>query len=486
MSEYKSKVLRALGWSAGGRVFSQAISLCFGIVLARLLTPDDFGLIAMVAVFTGFAGLLADVGLGSALVQKKSASDVHFSTVFWTNIGLGATLTSVLFWLAGPVSRFYGREELVLVVQILSLQFMVGALAMVQRQKLVKALRFKLLSMSDLVGMIIGGLIAIAMAMKGFGYWALVAHSMSQRIVATGIVWLGSRWMPSMVFSASALRELVGFSLYVFATRSLQHFAGSVDKLLAGKLFGGGSVGLLDKAQSMMLFPLQNVSHVVGSVMFPALSMVQEDRQRVKDVYLRCTRSIALLTFPMMAGIYAVSDNFVIGVLGDQWREMVPILRVLCFAGIATSIVTVTGSVYLSQGASKSQFMVNLLTRPLAIIGVLAGIPWGLIGIAIGATVATWINSLITLTVAGRLIGLPLLELMGSLVRTLIAAIIMAIIVYSLGRWWLELSPALEFVAQIGVGGIVYLVVAWLLRLPALLEVFELVKSRYSGGQFSL
>lgn len=482
MSEFRGRVLRALSWTAGGKVISQVISMGFGIALARMLTPDDFGLIAMMMVFTGFAGLLTDVGLGSALVQKKDITEVHYNTVFWTNLGLGAGLMGLILYFSPSIAAFYGREELAAIGYILSINFLLGALALVPRQRLVKDLTFKVIAIADLLGMIVAGISAIVMVKAGYGFWALAWQVVILRAVATIYIWSVARWMPALVFSKHALGELFGFSFYVFATRMIRYATQRADKLLAGRFLGGDAVGLLDKAQSMMLFPLQNVSHVMGSVMFPALSLIQNDRDHVRSVYMRCTQAIALLTFPMMAGMFAVAESFVFGVLGDQWSGLVSVLRILCIAGIATSIVTVTGSVYLSQGKAKLQFKVNLLTRPIALLGVIIGIPWGIEGIAVGATTATLINSVITLSVAGKLIGLRLSELLGSLARTLVAALLMGFVILATEPMLSDIHALVRFFVQIFEGALVYIILAIVLKIRALTDVWQVVKDRRASA----
>ena len=480
MSDFRGRVLKAVSWTAGGKVISQVVSMGFGIALARMLTPDDFGLIAMMMVFTGFAGLLMDVGLGSALVQKKDVEEIHYNTVFWTNLGLGVGLCALVFALSPSIAQFYGRPELTDVGHVLSFQFVLGALALVPRQRLVKDLSFQVTAVADLLGMIIGGVTAVFLVKEGYGYWALAWQPVILRFVATCYIWGVARWMPAIAFSPSALNELFGFSFYVFATNLLRFATMKADKLLAGKYIGGESVGLLDKAQSMMLFPLQNVSSTVGSVMFPALSLIQSDKKRVRKVYMRSTQAIALLTFPMMAGIFAVAENFVLGVLGEQWSEMIPLLQILCLAGVARSIVTVTGSIYLALGRAKLQFNVNLLTRPIALAGVVCGLPWGVEGIVIGMTAVTWINSLITLSIAGRLIDLSLLELMASFFRTALASALMAAGILLIEPQLQGIGYLGTFSIQVLAGMVIYVLLAFVLRIRALTDILEILTSQFS------
>lgn len=478
MTDYKNRVVNALAISGGGRLVIQLVSLIYTIALARLLTPDDFGLIGMVLVFTGFAELLADVGLGSALIQKKDATELHYSTVFWTNLGLGIGFTGVIYFSADLIATFYERQELSLIAQILSLQFVFAAVRLVPGERLAKELRFGYVVIANFSGMLLAGTLALYMAINGYGFWALVWQAVVQTLVTTLIICVAGRWRPQFVFSITALRELFSFSVYVLGTRTLQYGARTVDKLLAGRYLGGEAVGLLGRAQTLILFPLRNISHVVGKVMFPALSMVQDDIARVRRVYLRSTQAIALVTFPMMLGMMAVADNFVIGVLGEQWADMVPIIRILCIAGIASSIVTITGAVYLSQGASRLQFRVNLVTRPIAVLGVIAGLPWGLVGIATGSVVAVLINTLITLSKAGPLIGLRLMDLFKGLLPTLVTASLMAVPVYLIGHYISVQRPLLVLLLQVIVGGLLYLGLALGMKLAAVDDIYGLIKAR--------
>jgi O-antigen/teichoic acid export membrane protein len=478
VSDYKNRVVNAVAISGGSRLVIQLISLGYTITLARLLAPDDFGLIAMVVVFTGFADLLADVGLGSALIQKKDVTEVHYSTVFWTNLGLGFFFTGLVFISSDWIAAFYKRQELSLIAQILSLQFVLAAIRLVPGNRLAKELHFGYVAIASLLGMLLAGALAVYMALEGYGVWALAWQAVVGTLVTTLVTCLACRWKPQFVFSFGALKELLSFSVYVFGTQMIQYGARTVDKLLAGRYLGGDAVGLLDRAQTVILFPLRNISHVVGNVMFPAFSMVQEDVTRVRNVYVRSTQAIALVTFPMMLGMIAVADNFVIGILGEQWAEMVPIIRILCVSGISTSIVTITGAVYLSQGASKLQFRVNLLTRPIAILGVIVGLSWGLIGIAVGSVVAVFINTLITLSRAGPLIELRLLDLFKALLPTLIAATCMAIPVFLIGHYTDLEQPLMELLVQVLVGIALYLALALIMRLSAFTDLYGLIKAR--------
>jgi len=475
---FKQRFLNALAWSAGVKFLSQAVSIAIGIFLARLLVPEDFGLIAMVLVFTGIAGLLSDVGLGSALVQRQDLDHTHFVSVFWANVCLGSVLAVILYAASAPMAEFYGRFEVEPIVKVLSLSFVIGSIALVHRQVLVKSLRFKELALADFSGMILSGVVAIFFAYRGFGFWALVFQQVIHQFATYFFVTAVSGWKPTLSFRLSALNELIGFSIFVFFTRLLQYSADRLDKLITGKFLGADSVGILDKAQSMMLFPLQNISHTIANIMFPALSSLKGDIDRVKDVYLKCIEAIAFLTFPMMVGMFSVSENFVLGVLGPHWSELIPVFKILCFAGVINSIATVTGSVYLSQGASKTQFKVNLFTRPLVIIFVVVGLAWGVEGVASAIVLAAWVSGVFTMTVMSSLISLKLISIFRILFPTFLVSIGMGIVLHFSDLLLTFESYLVALFTQVFVGIFVYLLFSYVFRISALKLVVDTLRKR--------
>lgn len=477
-TSFKERFVNALAWSAGVKALSQVLSIAIGIFLARLLAPEDFGLIAMVLVFTGVAGLLSDVGLGSALVQRQDLKHIHFVSVFWANVCLGGILALILYISSASMAEFYGRFEIESIVKVLSLSFVIGALALVHRQVLIKNLRFKQLALADFSGMIVSGIVALGLAYKGFGFWALVWQQMVHQFTTYIIVTIVSSWKPSFEFRLSALKELFGFSIFVFLTRLLQYGAGRLDKLLTGRYLGAESVGILDKSQSMMLFPLQNISHTIGSIMFPALSLLNGDLERVKRVYLKCIEAIAFLTFPMMVGMFSVSENFVFGVLGPHWSGLIPVFQILCFAGIINSIATVTGSVYLSQGASKVQFKINLFTRPLVIVSVVIGLAWGVEGVATGIVLAAWVSGIFTISIMATLIELKITKIIRVLLPIIFVSILMGGTLYLAELFYDFDSYLVALGSQIAIGVLIYLVLAYFLKLHALTLIMSIINRR--------
>ncbi|MCH8532312.1 MAG: lipopolysaccharide biosynthesis protein [Saccharospirillum sp.] len=485
MKDFKHSVINALAVSGGAKIVSQLLTVVFTIWLARLLTPTDFGIIAMIAVFTGMAHLMADVGLGSALIQNRNTTEAHFSTVFWFNSFLGAIMTVTFIALAPYIATFYNTPIIEPILGLLAFQFLINAFALVPQQRLIKNLHFGKIAIANITAMVISNSLGVYMALQGYGVWALVWKALAHASLITLVIYTLAGWWPKLIFSIRALTELFMFSIYVLGTELLQYLTKNLDGLIVGRILGPEPAGLLDRAKSLKTLPLANISHVLGSVMFPALSLLKDDIPRVKAVYLRSTGAIAFITFPMMLGLLAVADNFVIGLLGVQWSKMITPFQILCLAGIASTIVTVTGSVYKSQGASKLQFHTSLITKPITIILVVIGVNWGLHGVVVALTTATWINSFIQIKRAGSLINLTVYQLVQPLVPTLIISITMGIAVYLIGISITNYSEVTTLLIQVSAGAVLYALLACIVKPSASLDIIHLIKERFMSTSSS-
>lgn len=476
VSHHRSRTLSALSWSGAAQAVRQLLFVVFGIALARLLTPRDFGLLAMVTVFTGFAGVFADFGFGSALIQNRKTTERHYSSVFWLNALIGVALTA-LFALAAPLlARFYGEPVLIPLTVFTSLHFLIGSVNYVQRSLLARELDFRTLSMVEMIGVAGAGVLGVALALAGFGVWSLAARYVATPLIIAILLWYASAWRPRLIFSMGAVRELFGFSASLFGTQSFNYWVNKLDRLLIGRILGSGPLGIYDKAYQLMLGPLNDVAAVIGRVMFPSLSHVQDDRERVKLMVLRGTRAIGLVTFPALLGVLVTADVLVLALLGDAWVEMVPVLRVLCIAGLGRAVMTLTGSLYLSQGRATLQFLVMVPLKLVLVVGIVVGIAWGVIGVAAGYAVASLLITYPSFRYAGRLVGLTYGELLRHLSPVFFSAAAMAAAVWGAGlilpEGW---SPWAALGVQVATGIAAYALILETLRIEAYLEVRGIV-----------
>lgn len=471
-SELKYKTLNGIGWSLVSQVGRQGLAFLIGVILARLLSPHEFGLVAMVTVITNFASIFAELGFSAALVQKKDVTREHLSSVFWLNLGAGLLLTLVFIAGAPLVSAFYSEPLLTPLTMLIATNFFISSLNIVQNTLRTKTLDFRTLSIVEISAVGISGAIAIGMAYAGLGVWSLAAQSVILSTVTAVLLWKLGDWRPSLTFSWEAVRGLLGFSLSLFGTKLLNYWDRNIDYLLIGRFLGTNPLGIYHRAYDVMLVPLGGVSRVLSRVMFPSFSVIQEDKRRVKGVFLGMTRTIALITFPMMLGLFATTEPFVLTIFGPKWGEMIPVLRLFSLMGMMQSIGTLNGNLYLSQGRADVQFRVGLVLKLIPILGIVVGLRWGVIGVAIGYSAASIVCSYPAFFFAGRLVGLTYWELWRNLSGILGCSLTMTALVWGVGL----LLPAdwphwTILVVEVLFGTSVYILLIHLFRVRAYQDV---------------
>lgn len=481
--DLRSRTLRGVSWSALSQVVRQVVSLVVTVVLVRLLTPADFGLVAMVAVLTNFALIYADLGFSAALIQKQEPSSRDLSSIFWLNLGGGLFFTVLLFLGAPAVAGFYGEAQLVPITRALSFTFLIGSLNIVQRTLLQKELDFRSLAIVDLTAIVLAGAAAVVLAALGWGVWALVARALTSSLVTAGMLWKQSGWAPGWGLDRGSVRELSGFGLNVLGTNTLAYWTRNLDNLLIGRVLGSTPLGLYAQAYAIFMLPLNNITQIVGKVMFPALSEIQSDAARVKRIYLRATALIGLFSFPLLIGLFVTSETLVRAVFGGRWEGMIPLLRIFSVLGITGSIMTITGTIYLSQGRADLQFRLGLLFRVNKVLWIIGGVYLGgsVIWVAAALTASSWINMFPTLHFAGGLIGLRIRELLWNLRAPFAIAATMGALVYGLEllvRGWTSTGVLLAL--QIAVGGLIYSALLHLFRPAPYRELLDILRGKIS------
>lgn len=447
MQDFRRRTLDALSWSGAAQFVRQLIWLVLGIVLARLLTPRDFGLIAMIVVLTGFASLFLEAGFGPALIHRQDAAERHFSSVFWANLSLGAALTLLVAAGAPAIARFYGEPLLVPLTRVVSVIFLFNALGVVPDALFRKRLDFRAIARVEIVSLLVPGTAAVIMALTGFGVWSLAVRVVGTAGLRTVLLWTASDWRPRWRLDRAAVGELMGFGASQLGSRSLAYWARHADDLLIGKVLGSTPLGIYDKAYQIMLFPLDNITWVVAEVMFPSLALVQEDRGRAGRIFLRIIRVISLVTFPLMIGAFVTARPLVLTLLGSRWVGMVPIVQVIWLAGMAESIVGLSGPLYLSLGQAALQLRVQVVVKTLLVTGIVVGLHWGVVGVAVGYTAAMLIGSYPDLRSAGGLVGLHYADILRSVASVLACAVAMGLLAWVAGAL---VPPAWPAAARLG------------------------------------
>ena len=469
-----AKAARGVMWTGGSQIARQLIQVGSLLVLVRLLTPDDFGLLGMAMFFVGIGQLLADFGIGSAIVQARSTERVVLSSCFWLNLAVAALLCVVVLAGAPLIGRFYQRPDLVPVVAALSLNLFLSGLQAVPAAMLYRDMRFAELARAQVLGSLGGALFAVGLAIAGAGVWALVGQPLLGSAIALLAYAHAERWYPRFEFSWGKVAPLARFSAALLGTSLVGYANRNVDSLLVGRVLGAGPLGHYSMAIQIMLFPLQQVSSVIVRVLFPALVQIRDDLPRLRSAYLSAVASIALVTFPLMGGLFVLADDFVLVVFGPAWLEMAPVLKVLAWVGMMQSVGTTVGTIYLTTGRTDIALRVTLIAAPVLIGGMAAGLPWGIFGVATGYAIANFSLFYYTAVTAFRVIGLRLADFHQVLTRPLAATFFMVGLLVLAHAFSGTLTAAERLWSHVLLGTVLYAVASLIINRAQLSEVLRI------------
>lgn len=359
-----------------------AISIIATAILARLLSPNDYGLIGMVAVATNFVVMFKDMGLEVATVQKAEISSRQISTLFWVNLTLSLGTMIVLMLLAPAVSWFYGDSRLTLITIASATGFVIGGLTVQHEALLKRQMRFMVLSAIALVAMLVGYLVGIAFAWNGFGFWSLVYSQLAVLATNAILVWVACGWRPSLPSRDTGVRSMLSFGGNITAYGAVNYFSKNADSLLIGRFWGAQPLGLYNKAAQLVGLPTDQVHEPVMAVAVPALSRLADAPERYRKAYLRIMEKVLMLVMPAVALLIVSSDWIISIVLGSQWKDAGTILVFMSIAGLFQPIMNTAGSVLVTQGRGRHLFYWSLISSPLSLLSILAGLPWGATGVA--------------------------------------------------------------------------------------------------------
>ena len=482
MNSFREKTILGFKWSLVSQGGSQLLTLFFSIILARLLSPNEFGLVGMVYVIYNFATILLNFGLGNAIIHKKEVSQQELSSIFWFNLLLGFIFTILLSACAGLVSRFYNESNLIDITIVLSFNFLITAINLIQQTLFIKRLNFKVIAIIDLSAIFLAGGVAIFLAYGGYGVWSLVTQFLLTSVIRCILLWFFSDWKPSFLFKWILVQGFFKYSVNLLATQIIHYWAKNIDKLLIGKFVGTHPLGIYNRSFTLMIWPLENIGQVMGKVMFPAFSQIQDNKEKVKLIYLKTARSIAIVTFPMMIGLWVVAEDFVLVLLGAQWLEMVEVLKILCCVGLIGSVVTINNTLYLSQGRTNLQLKVTLFQEFVTISSVIIGLRWGVYGVALGILASSLINLFTNLYFPGRLVNLSVRDQLKNVAVIFLHSLIMGSTVYFIDKiFGNQMSLIVRFIFNVSVGVIVYFVVLEITNNQTYQELKTLITKRGDG-----
>lgn len=475
-NEFQKNTINGISWSAVSQLIKLILNLGLTAVMARLLLPEDYGILGMITVATGFLLVIKDFGFGAALVQKEKVDSIEYNSVFWLNVVIGILLALIVYLCAPLIAWFYNEDKLIPVAEILSIGFIINSFIVVPNNILLKNIKFKKLFYIETLSIVIGGGLGIILAVNGWAYWSLVGQTLTTQLTSLILVYLLAKWKPTFNFSKKGLSGLTKFSLPLLADSSINYWVRNIDYLLIGKYLGTAQLGYYSKAYTLMLLPVRQLSGTITRVMFPSFSLIQNNLKRVSSIYLRISAVIAMISFPLMCVLFTVSEDLIIFMFGLNWVASIPIFKVLCILGAFQSIATLSGNIYLSQGKTSLMLQVGLFTRSLMILGIVIGLfKGGLMGLVYGYTISSSLATLIELYFVSTILTVNLKKIILNLFPYAIFSLTMLVCIQLIQKAIVFNSHFFNLLFIGLSGGVIYLILLILFKPIAFKELKNLI-----------
>lgn len=476
----KNKTVKGSFWSFADNTLTTGVSFLVSLVLARLLTPHEYGLIGIISIFIALFNSIVDSGFSSALIRKKEATDTDYNTVFLFNLGLSLLLFLLLFFLAPAIGSFFDEPQLTLLSQVMATIVVINAFAIIQQTILVKRIDFKTQTKVSFVASVTSGVIGIVMAVVGCGVWALVGQQISRQLLNTVFLWFYGHWWPKLRFSMESFRELFGFGWKLLVSGLIDTAWREIYQVVIGKCYSSAVLGQYTRAQQFATLFSSNLNSVVSRVTYPVLSSIQDDKERLKAAYRRIIRITMLVTFVLVLGLGAVARPMVLVLIGEQWLPCVPILQIICFSYMMYPLHALNLNMLQVQGRSDLFLKLEIYKKIIAVgpilLGIFIDIYWMLVGSVFTGFFAYYLNAYYS----GPYLKYGVWQQVKDILPSFGVAITMALVVWGIGC--LPWSPFLLLPLQVLAGAAITVFLCHLLKLEEYIElkniVFSYIKKR--------
>lgn len=472
----KKKTVKGVAWTSLNQAVSLGFGFVIGVILARLLSPSDYGLLAMIGVFNAIAFAFLDSGFGSALIRKPNLTEDDNTTAFLFNIVAGLLLFGVIWIIAPWVSQFYDKPILTSLLRAEGSLLILASFKAVQNAQITRALNFKAIMIINITSQVIGGVVAVISAYKGLGVWALVVQHILSSVVSLVLLWIISPWRPRGRWNKASFSYLWGFGSKLLASALLDRIYVNIYPIVIGKLYSAADLGQYTRAKGYADLPSGTLTGVLQQVTFPVLSQIQEDTERLASSYRRMLRFTVFIVFPIMIGMATLAYPLVVALVTDKWAKCVPYLQVICLASMWYPVHAINLNLLQVKGRSDLFLRLEIIKKIIGVTIIFVSVPFGIMGICIGSVCTSLICLVINTYYTGKLIHVGFLRQMMDMTPTLLNSLAMGSAIY-----FLTLSidgNVMKLAVGIPAGAVLYLVVAWLFKLPELQEALDIIHRR--------
>ena len=469
----KRKTVSGVMWSAIERFSLQGVQFVMQLVMARLLLPSDYGMIAMLTIFLQIAQAFIDSGFTNALIQKKDRTEVDYSTVFYFNIIIALLFYCILFVSAPLIAKFYNMPDLILVMRVMALSLIILSFSAVHKTKLTIEINFKIQSKITLIAAGISGIIGVGIAYWGYGVWALVYQSILNAMLTTILFNCFYRWKPLKTFSMKSFKRLFSFGSKLLVSGLIHTVYYNLYGIVIGKRFSAAELGYYTRAEQFAILPSYNLSAIITRVTFPILSSIQDDNERLASTYRKYIRLSSYLIFPLMVGLASLANPLVDLFLTEKWNGTVALLQILCFDWMFDHLSGINLNLLYVKGRSDLALRLEIIKKIIGITILLASIPLGIIGMCLGrvlySLIATYANTYYT----NSLIGLSFRTQLKDIIPYLILSLAMGGVVYA--TTYLGLSNIIQLIIGITIGILFYISISYIFKITSLKVLLQLI-----------
>lgn len=477
MSNTSEKVFSGMLWKFMERISAQLVSFTVSIVLARILMPEHYGIVAMVTVFINIANVFVTSGLSTALIQKKDADETDFSTVFWCTLALSIIIYIVLYLAAPLIAKYYKTDELIPVLRVFSLKIIISSYSSIQHAYVSRHMIFKKFFFSTLIGTIISGVVGIAMAFMGCGVWSLVAQYLVNSIIDTVILGFTVSWHPQFIFSWKAAKPLISFGWKVLAADLIGTIYNNFRQLLIGHYYSSTDLAFYNKGKQIPELISNNIDTTVSSVLFPAMSNAEGNVEKVKTMTRRSIKTTSYIIFPLMAGLSAVASPLINVLLTDKWADAVIYLQLICIARSINTVSTANLQAMRALGRSDVVLKLEFVKKPVGVLMVLVAIHYGVFWVAFTMPLYSVYATLINMLPNKKLMDYSIKEQLRDILLSAIISTVMAIIVVQLSQ--LGFSDIFTLIIQVVSGVLIYIGASELLKIEEYLYLKEFMRNKF-------
>lgn len=474
-SGLKYQVMSGLFWKFGERIIAQGISFVISLLLARLLAPEQYGTVALALVFINIANVFVTNGLGESLMQKKSAGDVEFSTMFFCSLGMSVLLYIIMFFGAVPIAKFYDNDSLIILIRVLSLQIPLSSVKTIQHAYVSKNMLFKKFFFSTLGGTLFSGIVGIIMAFRGFGVWALVEQYLVNSVIDMCVLFITVPWRPQALFDKKAAKELFGYGWKLIAAQFVNTIYSESRSLIIGKQYSEIDLAYYNKGNQFPSLVINNINTSISNVLFPALSSVNNSISKLKALTRKSMKVSSYIIFPMMVGMIAIAEPMINLLLTDRWLSCVPYLQLCCIFWMFQPIQTANVQALKAVGRSDICLKLEIVKKIIGFALLIVSMNFGVTAIVLSNTIFGGISMIINIPPNKKLIGYGYKEQFFDLLPAGLLSVVMGCVVYMLG--FIPLPTAVTLIVQIVVGVSMYIGGSYLFKVDSFMFLFGFAKS---------